>query len=172
MSCTASMRWTKSMTSGMPNYSAKLSGQRTRKMYIRCMQNVTIYSQHWNMHWKKCLRLEAYPCWVCLQNYTDNETSTCCDACQMWMHAYCIRMSDVVLQSYTDADVSFLCWACTWESGRDQRQHSWLHGIACLQSIPRISLALPDVFSITAPFVISKHLRYVSFFVKLLITFS
>jgi len=35
----------KSMTSGMPNYSSKLSGQHTRIVYIRCTQNITVYTQ-------------------------------------------------------------------------------------------------------------------------------
>jgi len=69
-----------------------------------------------SMHRKKRVRLEAYPCRVCLQNCTDSQASICCDGCQTWMHADCIRMSDAVLQSFADADVSFLCRACACDS--------------------------------------------------------
>jgi len=43
------------------------------------------------MHRTKPARLEAYPCRVCLHNCTEEEASICCDGCQSWMHADCIR---------------------------------------------------------------------------------
>jgi len=40
-----------------------------------------------------------------------------------------------------------LAWPIFCRNGRYQKLHAWLHSVACLQSIQRLSPASPDVFS-------------------------
>jgi len=60
----------------------------------------------------KRLRLQAYPCRVCLQNCAFGEASICCDGCQSWIHSACINMTDAILRDFSAEERTFLCQSC------------------------------------------------------------
>jgi len=59
----------------------------SRHCFVRLTADVKpcprIHFSH-NMQQSKCLRVDPYPCRVCLQNCTFAHACVCCDGCQAW----------------------------------------------------------------------------------------
>ena len=58
-----------------------------------------------------------WPCRVCLQECEADDNSICCDGCQAWLHADCIRMDvDTLRQFGEHGELTFYCAACALDS--------------------------------------------------------